>query len=174
MEVSMTDEHYRLTIDGISGLMMNNNLALLEGEDKGRDPARYEREHFKEKAYTNGDGKSLIIPARAIKKTLQEACKFYPAKPKGTAFKSFGPFIQAAALFPNDATLIGKTLDNLMPVTLVVSLDPSKGNKSPRGPRTRPLLPLAWQAVCDFIVFDPILTKEVLTEITQRAGLQVG
>src|SRR5262245_51884164 len=139
MEDSMSDVRYELTLEGVSTLIMNNNTSLLTGgEDKGRDPAEYERLHFRDKAYRNEAG-ALVIPARCLKKCLMEACRFLPEKPKGVAFKSYGPFIQSATLVVNDAVL-DKTVEDLFPLTVVVNLDPSKGNKGPRGPRTRPAL----------------------------------
>jgi hypothetical protein len=168
----MEDVQYQLRFEGISALVMNSNVALLDKEDKGRDPVQYEREHFREKAYTDATGQ-LVIPARAIKKMLIEACKFYPKKPKGTNFKSFGPFIQAASIIPTDAPL-GLTLKDLQPITLVVNLDPGKGPRGPRGPRTRPMVPLAWKTAVDLIVFDQILTEDALAEIAERGGKQVG
>lgn len=169
----MEDTQYVLTFESVSALIMNSNAALLSGgEDKGRDPAAYEREHFRDKAYTDGNG-GLVIPARCVKKGLMEACKFLPEKPKGVAFKSYGPFIQSATLVPLDARLSG-TVDDLKPFALVVNLDPSKGNKGPRGVRTRPMLPTPWTATCDLIVFDQILKQDVLERIAERAGKQVG
>lgn len=169
----MNDVHYVLEFEGISALLMNSNAALLTGgENKGRDPAQYELEHFREKAYVDANGQ-LVIPSRAIKKMAIEACKFYPKKPKGTTFKSFGPFIQAAAIIPNDAPL-GISADALRPITLVVNLDPSKGSKGPRGPRTRAMVSPGWKATADLITFDPILTHDVLQDIFERGGKQVG
>lgn len=169
----MEDTRYTVTCEGVSALVMNSNAALLVGEDKGRDPAAYEREHFREKAYVADDGKTLVIPARALKKSLIEACKFLPEKPKGVSFRSFGPFIQAATLVPEDLKLRAM-VDDLRPLTLVVNLDPSKGNKGPRGPRTRPMLSPGWVATGELIVFDPILKEDVLGRIADRAGKQVG
>lgn len=170
----MEDVRYQLEFQGISALVMNNNAALLTGgEDKGRDPQKYEMEHFREKAYTDATGHHLVIPARAIKKAMIDACKFYPKKPKGTNFKSFGPFIQAATIVPEDAPL-GLAVDALRPLTLVVNLDPSKGSKGPRGARTRPMILPGWTATAELIVFDPILTLDHLQEICERAGKQVG
>ncbi len=170
----MEDARYTVTFEGVSALVMNSNTALLAGgEDKGRDPAAYEREHFREKAYFDPADNTLLIPARAIKKALQEACKFLPEKPKGVSFKSYGPFIQAATLVPNDARL-SATVSDLRQLTMVVNLDPSKGNKGPRGPRTRAMLPPPWKATTELIVFDPILKQDVLERIAERAGKQVG
>lgn len=169
---TMSDARYAIRIEGVSALVMHSNTALLDGEDKGRDPAAYEREHYRAKAYVDAND-HLIIPARALKKAFFEACKFLPEKPKGVAFKSYGPFIQSATLFPVDA-MINATIEDLVPLPLVVNLDPSKGNKGPRGPRTRPMLPVPWTADAEMIVFDPILKADVLERIAERAGKQVG
>ncbi len=164
---------YLVTLEGISTLVMNSNAALLDGkEDKGRDPAQYEREHFLDKTYRTDAG-ALYIPARAIKKSFIEACKFLPEKPKGVSFKSYAPFIQSATLFPEDA-LLDIAVDKVCPLTLVVNLDPSKGNKGPRGPRTRPAIAPPWNASCVLHVVDPILKLDVLQRIAERAGKQVG
>jgi len=163
---------YALTLEGVSPLVMNNNTGLLDGVDKGRDPAAWEREHFRERCYLDAGGQ-LVIPARAVKKALVQACRFMVRKPKGVSFKSFGPFIEAAAIVPHDA-LLDASLADVVAFTIVVNLDPSKGSKGPRGPRTRPMVPLPWTAAAELIVFDQILSEDVLQEIAERAGKQVG
>lgn len=166
---------YTLTIEGFSPLVMNSNAALLNpgGEDKGRDPAAYEREHYLDKCYYTPDKKALVIPARCIKKAFIEACKFLPEKPKGVSFKSYGPFIQSATIFPEDA-LLDVPISKVIPLTMIVGLDPSKGTKGPRGPRTRPAIQPPWNATATLKVFDPILKKDVLQRIAERTGTQVG
>jgi len=161
---------YAIKLEGVSPLVMNNNSGI--GEDKGRDPGAYEMEHFRERCYTDAAG-ALLIPARAIKKALVNACKFMVKKPRGVAFKSYGPFIEAATIVAHDAVL-NVTMDKVIAFTTVVNLDPSKGPKGPRGPRTRPMLPLPWLATTELLVFDAILSEEVLAEIAERAGKQVG
>ena len=164
---------YTVTLSGISTLVMNSNAALLgPKEDKGRDPSAYELEHYLDKTYRTPEG-LFYIPARAIKKAFVEACKFLPEKPKGVSFKSYGPFIQSATLFPEDA-LLDVDAAHVRPLTLVVNLDPSKGSKGPRGPRTRPAIAPPWQASCVLHVVDTILKLDVLQRIAERAGKQVG
>ena len=150
------EARYELRIQGVSGLVMNKPNLIGGREDKGRDPAKWEQEHFLEKCYRNSLNE-LIIPGRAIKKALMDACRFIPEKPRGVAFKSFLPFIQSATIITDDAVL-DVSEAQVMPLTLVVNLDPSKGNKGPRGPRTRPMIPVPWQASTRIIVFDPIIT----------------
>src|SRR5678815_4680924 len=141
----MKERSFTLKIRGITPLVMNSNAALLDGGiDKGRDKAKYEREHFQDLCYRNAEG-ALYIPARAIKKSLTVACKFVTDKPKGIGVKSFGPIIEGAVLVDSDAVL-DVPIEAVQPWTVVVNLDPSKGPKGPRGPRTRPLIPIAWSA----------------------------
>src|SRR4029450_2054496 len=151
---------YALNLEGVSPLIMNSNTGLLEPQDKGRDPEARDRAQ-------------LVIPARAINNALVQACKFMVRKPKGVSFKSYAPFIESAALVPHDA-LLDVDLAAVIPFSIVVNLDPSKGNKGPRGPRTRPMIPLPWCATGEVIVFDRILSEDVLQEIAERAGKQVG
>ena len=136
---------YHLTFTGVSALVMNSNSALMAGrEDKGRDPAAFELAHYLDKTYRNEAGQ-LVIPARAVKKSFVNACRFLPLKPKGVSFKSYGPFIEAATLFPEDAVL-DVPIERVRPLTLGVNLDPSKGTKGPRGPHTRPAIAPPWKA----------------------------
>jgi hypothetical protein len=81
--------------------------------------------------------------------------------------------VQSATVVPEDAVL-NVLMSQVVPLTMVVNLDPSKGQKGPRGPRTRPSVPLPWSAEALIIVVDPILKLEVLRRIAERAGKQVG
>ena len=171
----MKSEIFTMTIEGFSGLIFNSNVELLAFEpvDKGPNKDLYEREHYRERAYATDTG-ALYIPAIAVRETMIEACRFYPKKPKGTLFKSFGPLVGAALVFADHAMLIGKTLDDLYPYRSVVNLIPSRGKRGPRGARTRPMLPPPWRSVVDFVVVDPVLEQTVLAEIAERAGKQCG
>lgn len=165
--------HFLLHAQGFSNLVMNNNVALMDGPGEVvRDKAAYEREHFMDKTYRTPEGK-LYIPARAIKKALTVACKFLPDKPKGTSFKSFAPFIEATVIVPEDA-MLDVVPDKVIPWSTVVNLDPSKGPKGPRGPRCRPLIPLPWSAETTLTVTDDILTLEILQKIGEAAGKKCG
>jgi len=170
---SMGTRSFAVRITGITGLVMNSNASLLDGGvDKGRDKAEYERQHFRDLCYRHGNG-DLYIPARAIKKCLILGCKFITEKPRGVAFKSYGPIVEAALLVEQDATLsVG--IDAVEPWSAVVNLDPSKGPKGPRGARTRPLIPTPWSAQTAITVMDDLLTGDVLARIADAAGKRCG
>ena len=171
----MKSEIFTMTIEGFSALVFNSNIELLAltPVDKGTDKDKYEREHYREKAYATDTG-DLYIPAAALQEAMIEACRFYPEKPKRTLFKSYGPLVGAALVFADHAMLIGKKIDDLRPFRAVVNLIPSRGRRGPRGARTRPMIPVPWSAVVNFVVVDPVLEEKVLGEIAERAGKQVG
>jgi hypothetical protein len=169
----MKERSFTVKLRGITPLVMNSNAALIDGGvDKGRDKAAYEREHFRDLCYRQPDG-ALYIPARAIKKSLIVACKFVTDKPKGMGIKSFGPIIEGALLVDGDA-LLDKSIEDVVPWTVVVNLDPSKGPKGPRGPRTRPMIPIAWSASTSMTVMDDSLSGDVLAKIAEAAGKRCG
>ena len=169
----MDGQRFTLRFAGRTPLVMNSNSGLLEGGvDKGRDKAQWERDHFLDLVYKSPSGQ-LCIPARAIKKMLIVACRFVADKPKGTSFKSFGPLVEAALIIEDDA-LLDTPIENVIPWTVVVNLDPSKGPKGPRGARTRPLIPVPWAAQTMAIAFDALLTKDVLQKIAVAAGWKCG
>jgi hypothetical protein len=169
----MRERSFRVSIKGITPLVMNSNAALIDGGlDKGRDKAAFEREHFRDLCYQTSAG-ALYIPARALKKALINATKFTTKKPKGVGFKSYGPLIEAAVLIDADAELSTK-LGDVQAWTAVVNLDPSKGPKGPRGARTRPMLPLPWSAETSLMAMDDLLSGDVLSEIAELAGKRCG
>lgn len=169
----MKERSFRVSLKGITPIVMNSNAALIDGgTDKGRDKAAYEREHFRELCYQTATG-ALYIPARALKKSMVLGTRFTTKKPKGVGFKSYGPLIEAAMLIDADADL-NATIADVQAWTVVVNLDPSKGPKGPRGARTRPLLPVPWAAETSLTVMDDLLTPEVLAEIAELAGKRCG
>ena len=169
----MESKRYGLEFQGRTPLVMNSNSALLTGGiDKGRDKAAYEREHYLDAVYRNAGGQ-LIIPARALKKALINACRFIADKPRGTSFKSFGPLVEAALVIEDDA-LLDRAETDVVPWTIVVNLDPSKGPKGPRGPRTRPMIPPPWTAMTTARAFDALLTLDIMQKVADAAGWKVG
>lgn len=170
----MNTTRYRIKIEGITALVMNANMQMLDtdSKDSARDKGAWEREHFMEKTYRNADMK-FVIPARAIKKAFVDGSRFVTSKPKGIGFKSWGPIIVGAAIVCDDAVL-DVAESKVKPLTMVVNLDPTKGPKGGRGPRTRPAITPPWHAETEVEVLDPILTLDVLQDIAERAGKQVG
>ncbi len=168
----MESHRFGLHFEGRTPLVMNSNSHLIEGVDKGRDKAGYEREHFLDLTYRSPKGE-LYIPARAVKKALIIACRFIADKPRGTSFKSFGPLVEAALIVEEDAAL-NVSSEKVVPWTVVVNLEPSKGPRGPRGPRTRPLIPIPWEAATTVRTFDGLLTKEIVQRIADAAGWKCG
>jgi hypothetical protein len=164
---------FTLTINGLTAMIMHNNAGLLAPpEDKGRDKLAWEREHMREMAYLNTAGE-LIVPSRAIRKCLISGCRFVTDKPKGAGFKSFGPLIEATLFVEADAVLF-VSADKLIEYIAVVNLDPSKGDRGPRGPRCRPMVPMPWAAETTIALIDDAVTDAHLEKIADMAGRLCG
>ena len=162
---------YTIQIDGITPLVMHNPQSMLaQAEANPRDKGAWEREHYQEMLYRRDEDR-LYVPAAALKKMLMAGCKFIPDKPK--RFLSFSPFLDASMLIDEDA-LLDVPLALVKPWGAVVNLDPSKGPRGPRGIRTRPLISPPWHAETSALVWEELLTTEILQKIAETAGLSCG
>lgn len=164
---------FHLTMSGLTAIVMHNNAGLLAPpEDKGRDKLQWERDHMRDMAYFNDDG-ALIVPSRAIRKCLINGCRFVTDKPKGASFKTFGPLLEATLFVESDAPL-SVSADKLVQYVVVVNLDPGKGERGPRGPRCRPMVPMPWSGEATIALIDAAVTDEHLAKIADVSGRLVG
>jgi hypothetical protein len=164
---------FKMDIEGLTPLVMHSNAALMgPKEDKGRDPLQWERDHLLDMTYRDAAGR-LVIPQRAIRKALINACRFVTDKPKGSSFKSFAPLVEAALFVEEDAVL-DVSADKVLEYVAIVNLDPSKGPRGPRGPRCRPLIPLPWNAATSVTLIDDAMTGDHLSKVADAAGRLVG
>lgn len=164
---------FQIEISGLTPLVMHSNAGLQgPAVDKGRDKLQWEREHMLDCTYRNPEGQ-LVIPGHAIRKMAINACRFVTDKPKGAAFKSFGPLIEATLFVEEDAVL-DVSVDKVIEYIAVVNLDPSKGPKGPRGPRCRPMVPMPWNAETYCTLIDDAITDEHLAKILDVGGRLCG
>jgi len=164
---------FHAAITGLTALVMHSNAGLLgPKEDKGRDKLQWEREHMMDVTYRDQQGR-LVIPANAIRKMAIAACRFVTDKPKGAAFKSFAPLMEAA-LFVEDDAVLDVSADKIIEFIAVVNLDPSKGPKGPRGPRCRPLVPTPWRGETHVTLIDDAVTPDHLSKIMDYGGRLCG
>jgi hypothetical protein len=161
-------ERYRVDIKGLTPLVMHNPSEILNPPEKGRDKAKWERDHWKERMYIHPDG-ALYLPGRSLFKAAISACRFIADKPKGTTFKSWGPMVEAVLLVTGDIEPLNVKVSDAIPWESVVNLDPSKGPKGPKGCRVRPMF-RAWDGSVEVVVVDPILDESTLGMILDRAG----
>lgn len=163
---------YRIDVDGLTPLVMHSAAAMLEPkEDKGRDPLQWERENMRKSAYINV-ANQLYIPAVAMTRMAIQGCGFVTRKPRGTR-KGWASLLEATLQILDDA-VIDVSPDKLVEYVAIVSLNPSLGKRSPRGPRCRPLVPVPWRATTTAALLDEAVSDEDLSHIFDVAGRLVG
>jgi hypothetical protein len=164
---------FAITLEGLTPLVMHSAAMMLEPkEDKGRDPLQWERENMRKAAYINDAG-NLYIPSIAIMKMAIQGCGFVTRKPKGTR-KGWAALLEATLQILDDAVIENVGADKLVEYVVNVSLNPSLGRRSPRGPRCRPLVPLPWRAQTLAILLDEAVSADDLGHIFDVAGRLVG
>ena len=77
-------------------------------------------------------------------------------------------------MFVDEDARLDVTPDKIVPYIAIVNLDPSKGERGPRGPRCRPMIPLPWSAETTVTLIDDAMTDEHLAKILDAAGRLVG
>lgn len=164
---------YTLTVSGLTPLMFNKfQTSVEEAEKKGeRDKLKYERDHITNRLYLTNDGE-VYIPSAALKRCFMSGCRFVVEKPKGS-FKSFGPLVDGA-LFIEDDLILNVDRKQMIIDERMVNLDPSKGQRGPKGVRARPLFPVPWGGKTTCLVVDDGLSKDMLALIADRAGRLCG
>lgn len=130
----------------------------------------YEQRTWKNKAHV-GESGHIEIPAFAIKCAVVAAAKYagdqIPGKGKSTWTKKF----QCGILIPENA-VTNCTVEDVKPITINANADGVRGSGK-RVSRTFPQL-LKWTATLQVLVFDEIITKEVLEKYVTAAGQFIG
>lgn len=163
---------FEAKLDGLTPMLMHSNSGMLGPKpDKGRDLLQWEIDHMMDMTYRDSEGR-LIITTAALQKSMINACRFVTDKPKGRV-KSFAPLVEATVFIESDAVL-DTPIDKLKPYIAIVSLDPSKGPRSPKGPRCRPMIPLPWHAETTITLIDDAISDEHLAKICDAAGRFCG
>jgi len=161
-----------ISLNGLTPLEFNNPISgLTKPDEKPRDPELFDRENYLKKLYTNGDGRA-IIPKHVLKGVIKSATKFSTMKPPGR-FKSWMPLVKSCLLIEDDIKL--EYSDKQLGMhKAVVSLDPSKGTRSPRGFRHWPTITCPWSGGTKIMVTDDALTKSALEELCDIGGRVCG
>ena len=114
---------------------------------------------------------TVHIPAKALHDAVTEAAKYskqqIPGQGKATWTQKFASGI---ALF-EDVSL-GIDVDDVDCVAVPCNADGVRGSGK-RVIRRFPIVP-KWTATFDITILDPIVTKEVLTDMLEKAGLYIG
>jgi hypothetical protein len=163
---------FRIDLEGLTPLVMHSAASMFEPKPDGlRDHLQWEREHLRLFAYINPAGQ-LYIPAVALTRMAIQGCGFVTRKPKGTR-KGWASLLEATLQVLDDA-VINVSADKLVEYIAIVSLNPSLGKKSSKGPKCRPLVPLPWRASTTAALLDEAIRGDDLAHIFDVAGRLVG
>ncbi len=161
------ERRYRLTLEGLTPLLMNKPLPAPTEEVRDKDA--YDRAHWLDKAYRAPDG-AFIVQREALMRMSVEGAGFYMGKKPSGVKKGWGTLVEAAVVVEEDLRLTAPdpALDSRL-----VKANPSDP-KSGRVIRHKPRFDLPWGGTVHISVFDEVLTEAHLGEIFARGGAMVG
>lgn len=114
---------------------------------------------------------TVVIPAHGMHQALMAAAKYSGKQIPGQGKKTWTAKITTGLMIVEDIDL-GIKPDAVKHVTISANADGVRGSGK-RVPRRFPILN-EWRATFDIYVLDPIITKDVLKEMIEIAGMFVG
>jgi hypothetical protein len=137
-------------------------------EKEGADA--YEQRTWRERLHSDSDG-MVYIPHSAFKNCLSEAAKYLsmqiPGKGKSTYTKHF-----EAGVMVLSPTPLGVHRDQVEGETLYLNADGVRGSGK-RVWRTMPLI-RSWEGTVEFVIVDPMITRDVFARVLKEAGTLIG
>lgn len=163
----------RLTIRGSAPLTQSkyHEVPKLKGE-LAQD---YDRRTYLERLHLL-DGQ-VMIPSAGMHQAIVSAAKYakrqIPGQGKATWTAKFQSGIQISSklLLTRDGKPIGKK--ETTPIDVYANSDGVRGSGK-RVMRRFPQIPSGWECTFEVVVLDPIITKEIMKEFVELAGLFIG
>jgi len=155
-----------VNLTGLSPIMFSRYLPADEYPPlKGEKPFAFSKRMWKEKAHIDKD-KNVFIPLDMFKSALVHGAQYANIKIKGNA--TYTKKIKSGLIVENHAP-IGK-VDDLTPHRFFVV----KSNSNSAGIDVINPIMTEWKTQFILVVTDPIISKSVLQEIIDNAGLYIG
>ena len=140
---------------------------------EGERPDDYDKRTWRSKLNTaeRAGKQTVVIPAHGLHQAIASAAKYSKRQIPGQGKATW------TAKFTAGITLLEDPALNIDPetvgaVTISANADGIRGSGK-RVPRKFPVMP-EWSATFDVIILDPIITKEVFSEMLQMAGMFIG
>ena len=167
----MKEQKFGVDICGLSPLSQHNpDIMLKIAADRPRDHFKWEKEHWLDMTYRDGNG-GFVIPRHAIRGVLREAVRFTNLKPP-RGMGSLKTLIESCMVVESDAKI--EDADEKRVLQWVEWVVVRNMGKAARIQRCRPLFPLPWKAYTTIMVFDDFLTLAVMQELADSAGHKCG
>ena len=130
----------------------------------------YEKRTWRHRLHTVSDGQ-VFIPATAFSNALKEAAKFLaipiPGQGKALYTKNFESAVQVL-----EPLMLPLHADDIEGETLHVPSDGRRGGNK-RVWKTFPRIN-AWEGEVTYMIYDPIITKEIFERVITASGLLIG
>jgi len=154
-----------VVIEGIGPLLWGKRV---EDRKEGEPGEVYEKRVWKSRFHATKDGQ-LIIPSRALKLALEHAAGQLQMSVPGRGQKKFkSVFLCSVMVTPTDIPIIGKTVDDLVPLEMFVPSDGTSGGGK-RVDKTFPLLE-DWTMEPQIVLLDQAISENALTSHLEAAG----
>jgi len=133
--------------------------------------ADYEERTWREKAHVNSEG-YVYIPGAALTKSLHSAAQLMKEKIPGKGNSTYSVHFRVGTLVAHNVDL-GVKIEDVDCTQIFCSAD---GKKSGQGTRVMRKFPTInnWRATVEYLIIDPIITKDIFLSCLQNAGLYHG
>mgnify|MGYP003650788033 CR=1 FL=1 len=161
-----------VTLTGIAPMTQSraHETPKLEGEN----PNDYDIRTWRNKlsTETNGDRRTIVIPAHGVMQCIAAAAKYSKRQIPGQGKATW------TAKFTAGITLMENPRLNLDPtsvgsITISANADGVRGSGK-RVPRRFPVIPTGWSTTFDVYILDPIITEQIFREMVELAGMFIG
>lgn len=159
----------RPTIRGISPLSQSrqHDDPRLDGESHDD----YDRRTWRSKLNVDPKSGLVVIPAHGMHQAIIAAAKYSGKQIPGQGKKTWtAKFTTGIALF--DDVSVGVRPEDVQQITISANSDGVRGSGK-RVPRRFPMI-YTWEASFDVTILDPIITRDVFTEMLSLAGMFIG
>lgn len=158
-----------VTITGLSPLSQSrqHDEAKLEGENHND----YDERTWLSKLNLSPTTGNIIIPAHGMHQAIAAAAKYTGKQIPGQGKKTWtAKFTTGIAFF--DEIDLGIKPDAAQKIIISANADGMRGSGK-RVPRRFPMI-YEWSATFDVMILDPIITKDIFTEMVGVAGMFIG
>jgi len=137
---------------------------------EGESPEAHDLRTHMSKANLSPQG-TLMIPCQGMHQAIMSAAKYSKRQIPGQGKATWTAKFTAGIAFLADIDT-GIKKEDLQSVAIYVNSDGVRGSGK-RVTRHFPIVP-EWEATFDVLILDPIITKDVFTEMLELAGMYVG
>jgi len=160
-----------LTIKGITPLQQSKEYTSRETKRDKETHDTYEKRTWRLRSHFNEDG-FVIHPAGALKQALIAAARYSGHQIPGQGKKTYTAKVTSGVAI-SKALVTDKKESDIVGVDVFCSSDGGRGAKSGRVWKTFPTL-MEWTARTQVIVFDDIVTEDILRYLLEETGRFIG